>query len=169
MSAALAENVGRAHAEAMRDGLLQLAARVGPLPGDHGRVYEFVLEHGQEFKGTRWTTFRGRGYHKMAKRFCFANAWEMSQVHPELTYFEGYAFGGIVAADHAWCVDEEGRVVDFTWRMHDDRAIPEREWDYFGVGFDSWALAEWWDAKEMASVLTELTLRGDATDFVVRV
>lgn len=129
--------------------------------------YAFLLEHGQEFQGTRWTKFRGRGYRKMELGYCFNNAFLMSLQHPELTYFEGYAHAGLVSAHHAWCVDDLGQVVDFTWRKSVQKMIPEEEWQYFGVGIDTWPLQEWWFARDMASVLIEVSLREDAADLLV--
>lgn len=170
MSTTLADNYAREYVEQTLDMYREFRARKGGRPlQTETRSYEFVVEHGQEFKGTRWTSFRGRGYRKQMQGYCFANAWEMSMERPELTYFEGYAYGGLIPAHHAWCVDELGRVVDPTWRKDKRRELDEEEWDYFGVGFDSHALADWWITRDSASVLAEMVRNPDVLDFVVRV
>lgn len=96
--------------------------------------YRFVLEHGREFVGTRWTAFRGNGYRMMRSGRCFQNAFLMMLVRPELAYYEGYASAQTMSVHHAWCVDQQQRVVDATWRR--SRLGPEEKWEYFGVGFD---------------------------------
>jgi hypothetical protein len=139
--------------------------------GDPTPVYEFVLANGKEYNGTKWTDFRGTGYRKMEMQMCFANAWYASLVRPELTYCEGFAYAGLIAVHHAWCVDGySNRVVDFTWRRSVQNKLPEVEWEYFGVLFDSEAMREWWLKKDTASVLFDLPYdTGDPAENVIQV
>jgi len=59
-------------------------------------------------------------------RQCFMNAVKMATSGRLVTYCEGYAMG-VMPVLHAWCVDQEGRVIDPTWSMPD--AV------YYGVPF----------------------------------
>lgn len=56
-------------------------------------------------------------YRKLPLRECYANATRMALYTPGLTYVEGYGYteAGFPAA-HAWCVDDDHNVYDFTWR-----------------------------------------------------
>lgn len=62
---------------------------------------------------------------------CYRNAWELSL--DGLHYVEGYAIAGDLAIplEHAWCVDDAGRVYDNTWR---------KGHDYFGMAFNDFSL-----------------------------
>lgn len=65
---------------------------------------------------------------------CYHNAWHYALEH-DLHYVEGYAIAGQIAIpiEHAWCVDDQGRVHDNTWR--DGHS-------YFGMAFKSESLDE---------------------------
>jgi hypothetical protein len=82
---------------------------------------------------------------------CFKNAATLALQHPdELTYVEGFGVC-MVPAEHAWCVDRAGRVVDPTWPRPEGLT-------YFGVPFC---------AKFLAQSLSEATswgLLGDVRD-----
>jgi hypothetical protein len=158
-------NAGRAYVEQMLE-IHQDFKGAGTIINDPSPVYEFLLLHGQEFQGTKWTTFRGRGYRKMRPRQCFYNAWIMSLARDDLTYYEGFAYSGLITVHHAWCIDSDGLVVDPTWRAKNYK-LPENEWDYFGVGFDSHMLSGWWVAKSTASVLFDLDYSSDVGELVV--
>jgi len=90
----------------------------------YASLAEFVLKHGAEYeyapkpKGIRWGTVKQ----------CFKNAHQLALWHPELTYCEGYGYS-LIPTPHAWCVTEDGKVVDNTWRPHDGAPL------YFGVAF----------------------------------
>lgn len=53
----------------------------------------------------------------MMRGHCFQNAFELASAQPdELLYVEGFATTGRWVHYHAWCIDQEGSVVDPTWR-----------------------------------------------------
>lgn len=56
---------------------------------------------------------------------CFRNAGTAAIDNPELTYVEGYA-GTIIPIMHAWCVTDNGTIIDPTW---------EDGHHYFGIAF----------------------------------
>jgi hypothetical protein len=165
MQSEIAVNAGKEYVEQMLE-FHRGFKGAGKILGDPSPVYEFLLLHGQEFQGTKWTKFRGRGYRKMTPRQCFLNAWMMSLIFNELTYYEGFAYSGLITVHHAWCIDSEGLVVDPTWRAKNYK-LPEIEWEYFGVGFDSHKLKGWWWAKETSSVLFDLDYSSDVGELVV--
>lgn len=125
-----------------------------PILGDATPVYEFLLEHGKEYSGVDWTEFRGSGWRRMTRQRCFENAFKAADRYG-LTYCEGFASTGIFPLHHAWCVDGENRVVDFTWRADELRADPT-EWQYFGISFDLTALAFHMRGKATWSCLFDL-------------
>lgn len=63
---------------------------------------------------------------------CYSNALTLiiEQANPKLAYCEGVA-AGIIPVQHAWCVDEDGRVLDPTWDQCDGH--PGLGNTYFGV------------------------------------
>lgn len=47
-------------------------------------------------------------------KMCFQNAFQLAMSRPDLTYVEGFALS-VVPLHHAWCVTDDGVVVDPTW------------------------------------------------------
>ena len=123
--------------------------------GDPSLVYEFLLAHGKEYSGLPWKTFRGSGWRRMKPQHCFENAFVAADRHG-LTYCEGYATTGIFPVHHAWCLDDDNRVVDFTWREEKIGREHPSEWQYFGVAFDLTQLAFALRGKPTWSVLFDL-------------
>lgn len=73
-----------------------------------------------------------------APKQCFANASRLADARSDLVYVEGLAraTGLPLLVHHAWCVDQEGHVVDNTW---EHPALCR----YMGVRFEALELAEW--------------------------
>jgi hypothetical protein len=90
-----------------------------------GYVYEsiedFVLREGESFP---WRE-KPKSVRFGRQKECFKNAMHLA-IETGWTYCEGYAMGYFPTM-HAWVVDDEGFVIDNTWR--DDQ--PARE--YLGV------------------------------------
>jgi hypothetical protein len=90
----------------------------------------FVLMHGQVWKrlGQRPAGMRlGRA------KDCYKNATNAVLDCPAWRYVEGYAHHRLgIIAEHAWAVDEQGRVIETTW--------PDAGTAYVGVAFDEAAL-----------------------------
>lgn len=83
---------------------------------------------------------------------CYRNAWELSL--DGLHYVEGYAMLGSIGfpIEHAWCVDDDGRVYDNTWPAGHD---------YFGMAFRDTALDALHDITGYHCILGNLwRLRG---------
>lgn len=123
--------------------------------GDPAPVYDFLLEFGQEWNGTHWKDFRGSGYRMRKPNHCFENAFRAADRYG-LLYCEGYATTGILPVHHAWCLDDQGRVVDFTWRADKAGRAPQDEWHYFGITFDIFRLAYFMAGKETWSCIYDL-------------
>lgn len=91
----------------------------------HRTVYSLLLGHGQ------WHVPAPLPGHvdPLPERACFVNAQRTELVCPSLTYAEGWAIAGAetVPAQHAWCVTDEGVVVDPTWVRFGGRRV------YFGI------------------------------------
>lgn len=83
-----------------------------------GLVYngpnDFFLREGEEFTPAPYDAERwGK---KGPLKECFGNALDLALAFPdELAYVEGVALGDFLGVDHAWCVTEDGTVVDPTW------------------------------------------------------
>jgi len=91
---------------------------------------EFVLKHGREFTPSR-TLPKDMRLGKLGH--CFENAAKLAIDRACYTYCEGYAMG-IIPVLHAWCVDENGVVVDPTWTRGNLEALGMV---YFGVAFNT--------------------------------
>lgn len=83
----------------------------------------FVLANGSEFGISGEKIKRGK------KKACFCNAYHLADNGGKFTYVEGYAStkGLPFPVLHAWCLTEDGKVVDPTWKDGEE---------YFGVSFD---------------------------------
>lgn len=66
-----------------------------------------------------------------APRACFANALIACATNVDLRYVEGFAYCGQFAVHHAWAVDMDDIVLDFTWR--EDVFLPRFGRAYTGV------------------------------------
>jgi hypothetical protein len=118
----------QAEIEAHLEEAVAFYARQGqPADAIARRPEALVLRYGQPFRGTPWSTWRGRGWRRRKAKQCFHNAMDYSY-RDGLSYAEGYA-ADISVVHHAWCVTEDGRVVDPTW--HDTN----EETEYFGIVF----------------------------------
>jgi hypothetical protein len=96
--------------------------------GVHGYscLEDFVLRHGAGFS---WRP--GRAPVMGEPKQCYMNAAKMALDDDVLSYVEGYAIVSPVPIPvaHAWCVGEDGLVVDPTW---DEGVLPGAR-EYFGV------------------------------------
>lgn len=117
----------------------ELGARVAGAPriGRHkewvyGSLAELLLERGRLFVPAELPPTVGR----LPPRQCYANAFALASVRPDVVYAEGYAVcdlgdGDLLHLQHAWCVAMDGTVVDPTW------ATPGLA--YLGLPLGPWA------------------------------
>lgn len=104
---------------------------------------DFVLQHGHAC-GERVT----EGYARGEPQQCFYNSQRLAIDDERLTYFEGFATG-IIPIHHAWCCDEQGRVIDTTWDDTLGRA-------YIGVPFSAgYLLRRFGDKLNLHSLLND--------------
>lgn len=109
-------------------------------------VDEFVMKFGRN-----WTPSIPPAGTKFGEpKMCYLNAANHAIFDPAVTYVEGYASmkldgGGEFPAQHAWCVDSEGRVIDRTW------TTPGTE--YFGVAFKTKYVREMMLKTKVSGVL----------------
>jgi hypothetical protein len=85
-------------------------------------ISEFVLKNGK-FMGSR--SIASNQCPKGEAKQCFYNAYHLASMF-DFIYCEGYA-AGIIPVHHAWCIDEDGNILDNTWDTGEE---------YFGVPFD---------------------------------
>jgi hypothetical protein len=78
---------------------------------------------------------------------CYRNAAQLALDFPALTYVEGVAQGGSILIPHAWCIDEDGRVVEATW--------PAAGHAYWGAAYDTEFLIFWTLKQKVWGVLQE--------------
>jgi hypothetical protein len=97
------------------------------LGGGYWRLLDYLLKHGQPFKGQALP----RRYVRRAPKACFYNSWQLARRSTRLRYVEGRAMGSDFgfAFDHAWTTDRYGYVVDPTLR---DPAT----YQYYGIIFE---------------------------------
>jgi hypothetical protein len=78
------------------------------------RTFEsMLLEHGKLWTANAWSSHK-YGM-KGTQRECFSNATKLATAF-NLTYVEGLAMQyGMFPMEHAWCVDDNGNVIDNTW------------------------------------------------------
>jgi hypothetical protein len=77
---------------------------------------------------------------------------------PAWRYVEGYAHHRLgVILEHAWAVDEQGRVIETTW--------PDAGTTYFGVAFDEAALRRAICATRCFCLLCRMALPRVAADY----
>ena len=78
----------------------------------------FFLKHGKLFTPQPFPSKYKKWHGKMGD--CFLNALLLASNFDELHYAEGFALSAKIAGEspklHAWCVDDDGNVVDPTWR-----------------------------------------------------
>lgn len=116
-------------AEERRDGTSEgeLLAHVAMMAAlQPGSVLELLLARGQSFPYAPRPAQIAKGEDKQ----CFYNAFVLARFSSGLHYCEGFATS-IIPVLHAWCVTDEGVVVDPTWH--------EREYTpvYFGLVMDT--------------------------------
>ena len=96
----------------------------------YSSVEDFVLQHGREWISAPLP----EDIERQPLKQCFRNAI-MLAVERNYRYVEGYAFFHIPIY-HAWCLDENDKVVDPTWDNPETHA-------YFGVAFNTdWAMKQ---------------------------
>lgn len=111
----------------------------------------FVLRHGQPFSaGVRPSYIKQR-----PQKECFKNSLELA-LETGLTYVEGYTFR-IIPILHAWCIDEDGTVLDPTLR-------DQEQLEYFGIPFNTDYVLEYAHQSGMYGVLDNYGLRRIGTD-----
>jgi len=100
------------------------SAHSGFIPSDL-LLISFVLKYGQAFEAAR----RPKGMRKGRAGSCFINALLLAMdEHFSYTYVEGYGCSEGHFVHHAWCINDNGEVLDRTWDK------PE-ECSYFGIPF----------------------------------
>lgn len=96
---------------------LDMLRRVGSLVGP------FYLNLGRAFEPRSLPPNVSPG----AAKACYANAGRLALERDDLNYCEGFALRpGLFPLHHAWCVTDEGQVVDPTWPY-------EQGMEYHGV------------------------------------
>lgn len=97
---------------------------------------------------------------------CHTNALEACERHPELRYFTGLYAVGVSIAEHSWCVDPDGNVIEVTYPITADPSarmaeypygkegparpgslgwLPPSTWVYCGLEFDAGFVRRWYD------------------------
>jgi hypothetical protein len=77
----------------------------------YSSVADLLVREGESFRPARLP----KAYQRGQPRYCYANAFQLVQRHPELDYVEGYGYH-MIPTQHAWCVVRAtGEVVDPTW------------------------------------------------------
>ena len=76
-----------------------------------GGMYQLLREHGRFWQPAPLRSDVKAGVIKQ----CFDNAYKLAK-RRGWRYVEGIAHGVVIPMHHAWCVDDNGNVVDNTWR-----------------------------------------------------
>lgn len=97
------------------------------------KMVAFMLEHGRDYAIGPYTFSLPRGEPKA----CFKNATLLALELPHMTYVEGKVGVFGIPIDHAWCIDEEGVVVDPTLDRANKDGTFDRIGPYFGVPFQT--------------------------------
>ncbi|MFI5298058.1 MAG: hypothetical protein ACHREM_08165 [Polyangiales bacterium] len=111
----------------------------------------FVLRHGRPF-GQLATSSKAPPWMRKPNQ-CFVNCLQAAYTMPALGYVEGFATTGADLVHHAWCVDADGRIHDFTWGM---RGVA-----YFGVPFARSYLVERYDQQARTGFTGSLLITFD--------
>lgn len=99
---------------------LRMMSKMGVMVGD------FYLDLGQ----ARETAPLPDNVRRGEMRQCYMNAGLLSTEHSEFAYCEGFAMrSGLFPMHHAWCLNDQGRVIDPTW-PHDEKN------EYLGVALN---------------------------------
>lgn len=118
-------------------------------------IDDMVAQIGQVFTPTPWKSHRGHGYRLGQVKECFRNAFALSTRHKELTYAEGLAYSGYFPVHHAWCVTQDGRVVDPTWSEDRFEKAENEVWEYAGIPFTEEFLFKTAGRRKIYGILDE--------------
>lgn len=99
-------------------GIRNYAATLAELHTRSGQelsMYSLLVEHGTE---RSWSAHEYE-YGEMGN--CFGNAADLALWTPGLHYVEGLALAGAfpIPLEHAWVEDDDGNVIDNTWKPDD--------------------------------------------------
>ena len=132
---------------------------------EHGIHERTILKYGQEWTGSKWTSFRGTGLRKMPMGRCFSNCLTYAAFRDDVTYCEGYGFSGFMPVHHAWLL-RDGIVCDPTWRNSIVK-MEETEWSYIGIEIDWQPLMKHYHDSWSGSFLTIIAENKlDVRDFI---
>lgn len=76
-----------------------------------GNMWRFILDNGFTFNASALPN----EYEHRTQKECFKNCTHLMIEDSSLIYCEGFAHN-IIPVHHAWCVDQDGNVVDPTWK-----------------------------------------------------
>lgn len=114
-------------------------------------MHEFLLRNGRPFSGRALPA----AYSLMRIKGCYENCRQLA-LEEGLRYWEGFTtwkedfrLHGLLIA-HAWCVDEDGGVVDPTLSTEGRSAAGEH--DYYGVEFSLTELERSWDGAMLTGM-----------------
>jgi len=96
------------------------------------QLLDLLLARGQFFEYAP----RPSSVAKEADKACFGNALMLARLSEGLHYCEGFATS-IIPVMHAWCVTDDGVVVDPTWREN----VTDHAPIYFGLVMDNMKVA----------------------------